>query len=319
MARKAETGERERHPWSTLYRIAIMAFSVFILLDAFVIPRSYAVVSNSSSSSSSSTQSTTASSSTSNSSSDSSSSAVITSDSYTNGDTQIQITTDRVNGTTVYVADIYVSDISEIQTAFAQNVYGKNVTETTSSMAEDNNAILAINGDYYGAQNSGYVIRNGVLYRSEAASSDQEDLVIYSDGTFEVICEGDITAQELLDNGAWQVFSFGPGLIENGEIAVTQGEETGKAMASNPRTAIGQVSDGHYVMVVADGRTSESSGLSLYELAEYMQGLGCTTAYNLDGGGSSTMYFNGEVINNPTTNGDTIKERKVSDIVYIGA
>ena len=58
--------------------------------------------------------------------------------------------------------------------------------------------------------------------------------------------------------------------------------------------------------------------LSLYELAEFMTSLGCETAYNLDGGGSSTMVFNGTVINKPTTNGHHIKERSVSDIVYIG-
>ena len=72
------------------------------------------------------------------------------------------------------------------------------------------------------------------------------------------------------------------------------------------------------MFVVSDGRTSESEGLSLYELATFMQSLGVTTAYNLDGGGSSTIYFNGQVINNPTTNGNSISERKVSDIVYIG-
>lgn len=76
--------------------------------------------------------------------------------------------------------------------------------------------------------------------------------------------------------------------------------------------------DGHYLFVVSDGRTSESEGLSLYEMAEFMQSLGAATAYNLDGGGSSTMYFNGEVVNNPTTSGRNIKERSVSDIVYIG-
>ena len=48
-----------------------------------------------------------------------------------------------------------------------------------------------------------------------------------------------------------------------------------------------------------------------------MSDLGCTEAYNLDGGGSTTMYFNGQVVNQPTTNGNTIKERAVSDIVYI--
>ena len=70
--------------------------------------------------------------------------------------------------------------------------------------------------------------------------------------------------------------------------------------------------------MVSDGRTDESEGLSLYELATFMESLGVKAAYNLDGGGSSTMYFNGKVINNPTTNGK-IKEREVSDIVYIGA
>ena len=89
-------------------------------------------------------------------------------------------------------------------------------------------------------------------------------------------------------------------------------------MASNPRTAIGIIDELHYVFVVSDGRTEESEGLSLYELAEFMQSIGVTTAYNLDGGGSSTMYFNGEVINKPTTGGRHIKERSVSDIVYIG-
>lgn len=68
---------------------------------------------------------------------------------------------------------------------------------------------------------------------------------------------------------------------------------------------------------LADGRTSESEGLTLYQLARVMQDLGCSEAYNLDGGGSTTMYFNGQVINNPTTTGRSIKERSVSDIIYI--
>ena len=70
--------------------------------------------------------------------------------------------------------------------------------------------------------------------------------------------------------------------------------------------------------MVTDGRTEESAGLSLVQLADLMLEIGCETAYNLDGGGSSTMVFQGEVVNNPTTNGRTITEREVSDIVYIG-
>ena len=96
-----------------------------------------------------------------------------------------------------------------------------------------------------------------------------------------------------------------------------QNEEVGMALASNPRTAIGILGEKHYVYVVSDGRTEESAGLSLYELSEFLQELGCKTAYNLDGGGSSTMVFQGEVVNKPTTGGDRISERAVSDIVYI--
>lgn len=189
------------------------------------------------------------------------------------------------------------------------------ITDTTSSIATDNGAVLAVNGDFYGSQERGYVIRNGVLYRAEG-KSDQEDLVIYEDGTFEIVNEDEVPAEELLENGAWQVLSFGPGIVSDGEIAISENEEVDKAMRSNPRTAIGFIDENHYVLVVSDGRTDESEGLSLYELAEFMQSLGVTTGYNLDGGGSSTMYFNGNIINNPTSSGRNIKERSVSDIIY---
>ena len=142
--------------------------------------------------------------------------------------------------------------------------------------------------------------------------------MIYADGTFDIVTEGETTAEALLAAGAQQVLSFGPGLVEDGQVAVTANEEVDQAMTNNPRTAIGMISPLHYVLVVADGRTTQSTGLSLYQLASFMQELGVQTGYNLDGGGSSTMVFNGTVINQPTTNGKTIAERKVSDIVCIG-
>ena len=249
--------------------------------------------------------------------SESSSEVIITDHSYQDENISITITEYYENDTAIYVADIVLSSAEYLQTALAQSSYGRNVTEKTSEIAESAGAILAINGDYYGSQEKGYVIRNGVLYRSKG-SSGQEDLVIYSDGSFGIISEDEITAEELLENGAVQTLSFGPALVVDGGISVSDDDEVGKAKASNPRTAIGIIDDLHYVFAVSDGRTDESAGLSLSELAEFMQGLGVQTAYNLDGGGSSTMYFNGEVINNPTSDGKRIKERSVSDIVYIG-
>ena len=241
---------------------------------------------------------------------------ISTVNSYSDGNVIISISEVRAYDSTVYVADVVLASPEYLQTAFANSTYGRNVTAKTSSIAENANAVLAINGDYYGARQSGYVIRNGVIYRS-TANRNAEDLVIYQDGSFGIINESEISAQALLDNGAWNVLSFGPALLIDGEIAVSSGEEVGRAMASNPRTAIGIVDDLHYLFVVSDGRTNASEGLSLRELAQVLKELGAKTAYNLDGGGSSTMVFQGQVVNNPTSNGKRITERSVSDIVCI--
>ncbi|HFI0273305.1 TPA: phosphodiester glycosidase family protein [Streptococcus suis] len=246
-------------------------------------------------------------------------SADVTENSYSDDNIQIQLQTISKDNTTVYVADIQVSSPEYLQTALAQNTYGTNVTAKTSETAAANNAILAVNGDYYGANATGYVIKNGTVYRDTVRdNASYGDLAIYADGSFGIVYEDEISAQELVEQGVVNLLAFGPSLVENGEIVVDTSTEVGRAMASNPRTAIGIIDENHYIIVVADGRTSESEGLSLYQLAQVMQEYGAKTAYNLDGGGSSTLYFNGQVINQPTTNGNTISERAVSDIVYIG-
>ena len=324
--------------------ISLVSYTAYVLLDTFAIPRVYKVVENTSSvnyrsdsedkeQTSESTQkvymnkvakkgigiqskdSDIKSSKTSKSNS-TKSTAQSSDTTYKTDDTSITLSTYREYDTNIYVAEVELSKNAQIETAFAQNSYGKNVTATTSSMAESSAAILAVNGDYYGARDNGYVIRDGIIYRS-SAKADQEDLVIYKDGSMKIINESEVSAQELVDEGAVTVLSFGPALVEDGKVSVSQNDEVGKAMASNPRTAIAITEDNHYLFIVSDGRTDESEGLSLYELATFAASLGAKTVYNLDGGGSSTMYFNGKVVNNPTTNGWDISERGVSDIVYI--
>ena len=245
--------------------------------------------------------------------------ATITDSSYKDDNISINLSETTVNNTQVYVADVTVTSSDYLKTAFAQNAFGTNVTAKTSETAADNNAILAVNGDYYGANSTGYVIRNGVVYRDIVREdSSNGDLAIYKDGSFKIIYEDQISADQLVKDGVVNLLAFGPALVENGEIAVGTNEEVGQAMASNPRTAIGIIDENQYIIVVSDGRTSESKGLSLYQMAEVMKSYGVKTAYNLDGGGSSTLYFNGQVINKPTTGGNKISERAVSDIVYIG-
>lgn len=304
----------KRHWWALLYSIFLSAFTIYLALDTFAIARVYTLVPQTEAESPSlemeeeSSEARTE---------ESENGMTVTENSYRDENLSIAITEYWEHETQIYVAEITLSSPEYLQTAFAQDAYGRNVTAKTSEIAESAGAILAINGDYYGTRESGYVIRNGILYRS-TPSREQEDLVIYEDGSFEIITEEEVAAQELLENGAVQVLSFGPALMDDGSIVVSENDEVGRAKASNPRTAIGIIDDLHYVFVVSDGRTEENEGLSLSQLAEFMADLGVTTAYNLDGGGSSTMYFHGQVINQPTTDGRSIRERSVSDIVYIG-
>ncbi len=301
--------------YASLFGMLLTSGFTYSLLKTFVISEAITTVESataattttSSSTESSSTVATTA------------TNVTTTDTSYSDDNIQITLETITTNNTTVYIADVQVSSAEYLKTALAQNTYGTNVTAKTSETAAANNAILAVNGDYYGANSTGYVIKNGVLYRDTVRdNASYGDLAIYADGSFEVIYENEISAQELIDNGVVNLLAFGPTLVENGEIVVDTSTEVGRAMSSNPRTAIGIIDENHYIIVVSDGRTDESEGLTLYQLAEVMKQYGATTAYNLDGGGSSTLYFNGQVINNPTTNGNTISERAVSDIVYIG-
>lgn len=219
--------------------------------------------------------------------------------------------------TDIYLADIRIDSPEYLKCAFARDTYGRNIKEKTSVTARRVGAVVAVNGDYYGARELGFVIRNGELYRA-APDVKLDALVIGADGDFDIVSQRSTRAAQLLAGGARHVFTFGPGLISDGEITVGRGDEVEQSMTSNPRTAIGRIGDGHFVLLVSDGRTSTSEGLSLYELADFLQKLGVGDAYNLDGGGSSTMYFMGEIVNYPTTDGKKFSERSVSDIVYIG-
>lgn len=379
--------------WCAVISVALAAFTVFVLLDTFVLEKRYLVVDNepvasigtespvstplsteSSSSSSSSfslspssgTSDSSSSLSSSSGSSDSSSDSSSTSnlgnitptvmqevdqyadfDSYYDGNVRIKLTRTREYETDIYLAEIVISDVNHLKSAFAENTFGRNIKEKPSVMAEEHNAILAVNGDFYGAHKNGYVFRNGTLYQSTTRRDTQyDDLLIYKDGSFGYINEETTEAPTLAGSNVWHLLRFGPVLLDKGQIIVDKDSEPRrvrisnprtasgpelldededsededprhrKPRISNPRTALGLFEPLHYLFVVADGRTDASAGLSLYELAEVMKEAGVTMAYNLDGGGSSVIYYNGSVVNNPT-DGKSTGERKVSDIVYI--
>jgi len=246
----------------------------------------------------------------------------LTDSSYSDGATSVTISTvtegSGSDTVTYYVADVTLSDATSLQSAFAKDQFGENITDLTSRIAADNDAIFAVNGDYYGFRDTGIVIRNGVVFRDEPA---REGLVFYADGRVEVYDETTTTADELVAEGAWNTLSFGPAIVEGGavvdgleDVEVDTNFGNHSIQGDQPRTAVGVIDENQVVFVVVDGRQSGySEGVTLTELADIMIDLGATSAYNLDGGGSSTMYFDGEVINSPSNGG----ERGTSDILYI--
>ena len=211
-----------------------------------------------------------------------------------------------------FVADIYVTSTQCIQTAFAQSTYGRNIRDSVDRMARQNNALLAISGDSYGESSRTCVIRNGTLYSSDPGTSDV--CVLYLDGTMKTYSATQFDAEQAMQDGAWQAWTFGPALLDNGEI-LESFHSTEYLNKVNPRCAIGYIAPGHYLFVLVDGRQDEySAGVTMSQLAALMQEEGCRTAYNLDGGKSAVMYYDGDWVNGPIGMG-----REISDCIYIAA
>ena len=217
-----------------------------------------------------------------------------------------------------FVAHVEVDDPAQLQTAFAGEEYSPRNTEATFDIAVRHDAVIAVNGDYYNFKNdNGLIIRNGVLYRDKKSSRDQ--LLVYADGSLVSLPKGTFTpgsGEAYVADGVVQSFSFGPLLIDGGEILALSGKNpvTTRDDAREPRTAIGWVDATHYVLLVADGRRKDWSenGMTLQEMQQVFSQEGCQIAYNLDGGGSATMVLNGELLNHPSGSG----QRDVSDIIY---
>jgi len=212
---------------------------------------------------------------------------------------------------TYYVVDLYVTSAKEVKTALAEDTYGNNIKDTVSSIMEDNDALLGITGDSYGNNDSGIVVRNGILYRDEM--SDADICVLFTDGTMETYSADEFDSEKILAKGVYQAWSFGPSLLtEDGELPDSY-NTTSYLTQSHPRVAIGYIEPGHYVLVAVDGRNvGYSKGATLSELSQIMKSENCVQAYNLDGGNSTGLIYNGSYINKP------LEDREISDIIYIG-
>ncbi|MFT4217216.1 MAG: phosphodiester glycosidase family protein [Micropruina sp.] len=246
-----------------------------------------------------------------------------TANSYTSASTSLTIekvsTGSGSDAVTYFVADITSTDATMIRSAFAKDSFGTNIIDYPSSIAANKNAVLAINGDYYGFRDTGIVVRNGVKYRDDGA---RQGLALYRDGSMALYDETATSADVLIADGVFHTLSFGPGLVENGkaiagidsvEIDTNFGNHS--IQGAQPRTAVGMIEPGHFLWIVVDGRSNGySRGVTMTELAQLFLDRGAAVAYNLDGGGSSAMVFNDALVNNPLGRG---KERGTSDILYV--
>lgn len=244
---------------------------------------------------------------------------VITDTSYSSHDIHIDIFSfeegEGVIKSPYTVADIYVRDVRCLQSYFAGGKYiPTGHGEPMLDLMDKSGAIVASNGDYYSMQLGSGVLRNGILYRYPVADFDV--FVLYDDGSVKIYRRKTIRTkagwEEAFDH-AWQAWSFGPSLLDENGVQYPNLRENlfGFVVNRNPRTGIGYFEPGHYCLVVIDGRSDEASGATIEELAAVFEDLGCSQAYNLDGGGSSVMAFNGEIVTNQST------ERKLPDIILV--
>lgn len=231
----------------------------------------------------------------------------VTDNSYIGKNTNVTVTKYQKSDITYFVADIYVSNIKYLKTAFSGGEYERGKSEWALDMAKKNNAVAAITGDSYGFLTNGIVVRNGVLYRE---SLFEDVCILKYDGTMETYEASAFDIATLKSEGAWQAWSFGPMLLDNGKAMETFNSSVNP---KNPRSAIGYFEPGHYCFVLVDGRQPNySSGMTLKELSSLFKELGCKSAYNLDGGQTAAMTFSDTLVNSPYNGG-----RKASDIIYI--
>lgn len=226
--------------------------------------------------------------------------------SYKDANINVSINKVQSNGVTYFLADIYVADIQYFKTAFAKQPDVLGAREFTNVVAKENDAILAINGDHC-ADNDGPVVRNGQLYRDKIYA---DALVMNYDGSMQAYSADQLDMDAIKAKGAWQVWTFGPMLLKDGQ-PMTEFNST--LLKANPRTAVGYYEPGHYCFLVVDGRQpGYSEGMELKDMSQLFYDLGCTAAFNLDGGQSSEMAFMGNVVNHPYNGG-----RSTTDILYI--
>ena len=204
-----------------------------------------------------------------------------------------------------------ISDPSQIRTSMAGR-YGSDAQTPGARLARRVQAVFAVNGDYFNFSNAGYIVRQGTLYRDNPAPGG-DVLLIDDQGDFHIV--RDATSEKLaaFEGTIVNSFSFGPALVDGGEVVTDSFTSNVAYDEPAQRMVVAQAGSLSYICVATEGPENPGSvGLTIPQTAEFMGTLGVQTAYNLDGGSSSTMVLNNEKINALSTH----KVRSICDILY---
>lgn len=233
-------------------------------------------------------------------------------------DDVVQVNAPANGVTTVMAIRVKLSDPSQFRTALASKYPSKQLMRV-EQMAKRNNAVLAINGDFFNYHDSGISYRNGRKLRFNA-NNLRDLLIIDEQGDFHYLMPTSQKAWDkyVADGGtALHTFWFGPNLVqENGQplTKFTNNENNGPWMKSQ-RMVIGQVDTLEYLILACEGPEStdySGQGFTLEQMAKLCVAYGLDNAYNLDGGSSTTVVLNNEKINSPSNP----KRREVGDCIY---
>lgn len=215
-----------------------------------------------------------------------------------------------------WVADIVIGDASQLRTAAAES-FRTGTVLPVDQIADRVNAVVAINGDFFGRHSDGYIIRQGEVLRNKL-KGQRDVLMIDEDGDFHVFSlPGKETLSDTV-NGKKIInaFYFGPILVENGEVPRRLPEFTFlKPDNYYARLAICQIDHLHYKLILTTTEGGPWLGLKLRDMAELCRREGARIAYNLDGGNSTTLYFNHKRLNQQ----NKVNYRDVSDILYFAS
>ena len=237
----------------------------------------------------------------------------------------------RIYETNYIYAIVKISNASQLRTAVAYR-YNSGYTKSGSKIAEANNAVFAINGDYYSFKNTGYIVRQGIEYRRRAEKT-WDILIIDQHGNFHAITE---PTNEKVDNWlsehpdliVMNSFNFGPVYVSDGEwtmndYSLVLNHNKIADYRGCARMALCQLAPLTYLMVACEGETDRGSrGLTLNEFADCLREVDnkiadydIQVAYNLDGGRSTTMVLCGKKINSLSAN----SSRDIADIIYFSS